>query len=108
MKYKKVSAIIRTHKLGEVEARLKTIGVRGMTASYVLGFGEETDFFNPDKLERHLKVEVWTVEEKAHEVAEAIIESAHVGIAGDGLVSIAPVDEIFRIRTRQPATETQV
>jgi hypothetical protein len=32
MKCKKVSAIIRTHKLGEVESRLKEIGVRGMTA----------------------------------------------------------------------------
>lgn len=108
MKCKKVSAIIRTHKLGEVEARLKEIGVKGMTAFYVLGFGEETDFFNPNKLERHLKLEVWTTEDKARQVADAIIESAHVGIAGDGLVSISPVDEVFRIRTKQPATEAQV
>lgn len=108
MKYKKVSAIIRTHKLVEVESRLKQIGVRGMTAFYVLGFGEETDFFNPDKLERHLKLEVWTAEEKAHEVARVIIEAGHVGIAGDGLVSISPVDEIFRIRTKQPATGVEV
>jgi nitrogen regulatory protein P-II 1 len=108
MKYKKVSAIIRTHKLGEVESRLKEIGVRGMTAFYVLGFGEETDFFNPNKLERHLKLEVWTAEEKAHQVASTIIETAHVGIAGDGLVSITPVDEVFCIRTKKPATEGQV
>ncbi|ODU23919.1 MAG: hypothetical protein ABS95_02675 [Verrucomicrobia bacterium SCN 57-15] len=110
MKYKKVSAIIRTHKLGEVESRLKAIGVKGMTMCQVLGFGEETetDFFNPNKLERHLKLEIWTTEEKAQQVANAIIETAHVGIVGDGLVSIAPVDEIFGIRTKQPATEAQV
>lgn len=110
MKCKKVSAIIRTHKLGEVEARLKEIGVRGMTACYVLGFGEETraDFFNPARLERHLKLEVWTTEDKAQQVADAIIETAHVGLAGDGMVSISSVDEVFRIRTKHPATPAEV
>jgi nitrogen regulatory protein P-II 1 len=110
MKCKKVTAIIRTHKLGEVEARLKEIGVKGMTTSQVLGFGEETetDFFNPNKLERHLKLEIWTTEEKAQQVANAIIEIAHVGIAGDGMVSISPVDEVFRIRTKHPATDAEV
>lgn len=110
MKCKKVIAIVRTHKLSEVEARLKEIGVKGMTACYVLGFGEETetDFFNPNRLERHLKLEIWTTEDKAHEVANAIIEAAHVGLAGDGMVSITPVDELLRIRTKHPATEAEV
>ncbi len=108
MKCKKVTAIIRTHKLDEVESRLKEIGVRGMTAFYVLGFGKETDFFNPNKLDRHLKLEIWTTEAKAQQVADAIIEAAHVGLAGDGLVSIAPVDEVLRIRTKHPATEAEV
>lgn len=110
MKCKKVTAIIRTHKLGEVEARLKEIGVKGMTMFQVLGFGEETetDFFNPNKLERHLMLEIWTTEEKAQQVANAIIETAHVGITGDGMVAISPVDEVFQIRTKHPATEAEV
>lgn len=108
MTCKKVSAIIRTHKLGEVEARLREIGVRGMTAFYVLGFGEEIDFFNPHKLERHVKLEIWTTEEKAPRVAATIIETAHIGLAGDGTASIEPVDELFRIRTKRPATEAEV
>lgn len=108
MKCKKVSAIIRTHKLGEVESRLKEIGIRGMTVFCVSGFGEETDFFNPNKLERHLKLEIWTTEDKAQQVADVIIETAHIGLAGDGMVSIAPVDEVLRIRTKHPATEAEV
>lgn len=58
MKCKKVSAIIRTHKFGEVELRLKQIGVRGMTTFYVLGFGEETetDFFQSEQARKAFEV----------------------------------------------------
>lgn len=110
MKCKKVSAIIRTSTFDAVESRLKQIGVKGMTMFQVLGFGEETetDFFNPNKLERHIELQVWTTEDKARQIADAIIETAHIGLAGDGIVSISPVDEVFRIRTKHPATETEV
>lgn len=110
MKCKKVTAIIRASTFEAVELRLKQIGVKGMTMIQVLGFGEETerDFFNPNKLDRHLKLELWTTEDKAQLVAASIIAAAHVGLAGDGMVSIAPVDQIWRIRTKQPATEAEV
>lgn len=80
-----------------------------MTAYSVLGFGEETemDFFNPNRLERHVKLEIWTTEVKEKRVASAIMEAAHVGRAVDGTVSIEPVDEIFRIRTKQPTIRNQ-
>ncbi len=110
MKCKKISAIIRTSAFDAVEPRLKQIGVKGMTMFQVLGFGEETeaDFFNPNKLERHLMLEIWTSEDKAQRVADAIIETAHIGLRGDGMVSISPVDEVFRIRTKRPASEAEV
>jgi len=36
-------------------------------------------------------------------VAGAIMDAAHLGMAGDGIVAILPVEKLYRIRTRSPA-----
>jgi nitrogen regulatory protein P-II 1 len=101
VRMKKVTAIVRTSILKTVEDRLLDEGVMGITVTPVKGFGEFKNFFRKDIFVDHIKIEVFTFNKDAHRVAEVIMESAHSGCAGDGLVAILPVEQIYKIRTKK-------
>lgn len=103
MSYRKVTAIIHRNALEAVETALQGLGVGGVSVSKVKGFGEYADFYERDWMTTHLRVEVFTSQVRAGAIAEAIIASAHTGLAGDGIVAILPVEQLFRIRTRAAA-----
>ena len=100
MNMKKINAIIRCEALEEVERRLQDMGVQGMTVSQVKGFGEYANTYTRDWLVTHARIEIFTDEAQADTIAEAIMETAHTGVSGDGIVAILPVDKLLRIRTR--------
>jgi nitrogen regulatory protein P-II 1 len=104
MDYRKVIAIIRHDKLPEVESRLKAMRVPGITVTKVSGFGEYTDFFAKGWKTEHMRLEIFVRRDQADAIAEAIVESAHAGVPGDGLVAILPVEKLWRIRTGALAT----
>lgn len=104
MEYRKVTAIFNVDRLEQVEKRLQAIGVRGLSVSRVKGYGEYADFYSPDWLSDHARVEIFTRRDKAESIAEAIMEAAHTGTAGDGIVSVLPVEQVYRIRTQSAAT----
>jgi len=99
--FRKVTAIIRPDVLQAVEERLMDLGVPGISVTRVKGFGEHASFFSPDWLLTHVRIEVFIQRERAREVAEAIMDTAHSGREGDGIVAILPVEALFHIRTRQ-------
>ena len=94
-----VVAIVRTQSLDEVERRLKDLRVPGVSVSRVTGFGEYKNFFEPDWLSGHARVEIFVHAARADEIAGAILEAAHTGTPGDGLIAIVPVDTVYRVRT---------
>lgn len=98
MEIKKVVAIVRTDALEDVEKRLRLIGVPGITIDRVKGFGEYANFFTPDWMSAHARIEIFADEGHAQEIVETIIQAGHTGTAGDGLVAILPVEQLFRIR----------
>ncbi len=100
MELKKIIAIIRSGLLNDVEGRLKKIGVRGLTVTRVKGYGEDKAIWAQDWLGEHARIEIFTNETKADAIAAAIMEVAHTGAHGDGIVCIVPVEKIFRIRTK--------
>lgn len=100
MELRKVTAIIRSDLLSQVEERLQDIGVKGLSVTHVKGYGEYANFFAHDWLVRHARIEIFAEKKRAEEIAQAIMETAHTGVSGDGLVAILPVEKIFRIRTR--------
>lgn len=101
---RKVTAIIRSSVLDDVEQRLRDIHVPGVSITKVKGYGEYANFFRPDWSCQHARVEIYCRHERADEIARAIVDSAHTGGAGDGIVVVLPVESIFRIRTREVAT----
>ncbi len=101
MRFRKVTAIFRPDRLEAVEDRLRSLDVPGVSVTKVKGYGEYANFYQPDWLSTHVRIEVFTSEDKAEEIAEAIMEAAHTGIDGDGIVAVMPVESVYHIRTKK-------
>ncbi len=108
MELKKIVAMIRNTVLEKVEARLIDMRVRGITVTKVKGYGEYANFFSPDWLVTHSRIEIFTDEARAGEIAAAIMEVAHTGMEGDGIVAIIPVQKLYRIRTKSEVTPEEL
>ncbi len=108
MNYRKVTAIIRCDVLEKVERKLQEMGVRGISVTKVKGYGEYADFYSRDWMVNHARVEIFTTESQADAIAQAIMEMAHVGLEGDGIVAVLPVEKLYRIRTRSEATIDEI
>jgi nitrogen regulatory protein PII len=107
---KKIEAIIKPFKLEEVKDALAEVGIEGMTVTEVKGFGRQkgkTEIYRGseyvvDFLPK-IKLEIVLGDDKAAEVAEAIIKAARTGKIGDGKIFVLPVEEAIRIRTAERA-----
>jgi len=101
---RKVTAIIRVMVLEQVEERLKDLGVSGITVTRVKGYGEYANFFRSDWTVEHARIEIFVWRERAEEIARAIVEAAHTGVPGDGLVAVLPVEAVYHVRTGEAVT----
>lgn len=101
MEFRKVTAIVRPDKLEAVESALQALGVPGLSVSKVKGYGEYANFYTPDWTCTHVRVEVFIGQQRADGVAQAIMDAAHSGIVGDGIVAVLPVESVYHIRTRE-------
>ena len=103
---KKIEAIIKPFKLDDVREALSDVGVAGMTATEVKGFGRQkghTELYRGaeyvvDFLPK-VKIEVVVDEEQVDPCLEAITEAARTGKIGDGKIFVTPVERTIRIRT---------
>ena len=101
-----ITAIIKPFKLDDVKMALETVGVRGLTASEVQGFGRQkghTEVYRGAEytvdLVPKVKVEVLVADEDAAKVIDTIVEAARTGKIGDGKVWSTSVDTLVRVRT---------
>jgi nitrogen regulatory protein P-II 1 len=104
MEIKLIVAFMPRERLELVETKLRQLGVERIDVSKVKGYGEYHDFFSRDWMNDEVRIEVLTRRHKADAVAGAIMEAAHTGLPGDGVVAVLPVDKLFLIRTRAEAT----
>jgi len=103
---KKIEAIIKPFKLDEVREALSEIGVTGLTASEVKGFGRQkghTELYRGaeyvvDFLPK-VKLEVVVADSLLERAVEAVINAAHTGKIGDGKIFVTAVEQVVRIRT---------
>ena len=103
---KKIEAIIKPFKLDDVKDALIEVGVHGLTAVEVKGYGRQrghTELYKGaeyvvDFLPK-VKVEVVVSDDQVNKVVETIERAARSGKIGDGKIFILPVDEVVRIRT---------
>jgi nitrogen regulatory protein P-II 1 len=103
---KKVDAIIKPFKLDDVREALSSIGITGMTATEVKGFGRQkghTELYRGaeyvvDFLPK-VKIEIVIKEEQLEACIEAITNAARTGKIGDGKIFVSSVEDVIRIRT---------
>ena len=103
---KKVEAIIKPFKLDDVREALSEIGITGMTATEVKGFGRQkgqTEIYRGAEYSTNMvpkiKIEVVCATEIADRVVEAIQAAASTGAIGDGKIFMLDVGQAVRIRT---------
>lgn len=109
---KKVEAIIKPFKLDDVRQALSEIGVTGMTATEVKGFGRQkghTELYRGaeyviDFLPK-VKIEVVVTDELVEQSVEAITQAARTGKIGDGKIFVTDVQRVIRIRTGEEGDE---
>jgi nitrogen regulatory protein PII len=101
-----VVAFIKPFKLDEVKEALRSIGVNGLTVTEVQGFGRQrghTEVYRGAEYQvdfvPKVRVEVLADEDQVQLVIDAILKTARTGKIGDGKIFVAPVEQVWRIRT---------
>ena len=102
---KKIEAVIQPHKLEDVKAALKALGVDGMTITEVRGHGRQKGHkeiyrgmeYEVDLLPK-MKIEMVVPSARSEEVVQTIVNSARTGKIGDGKIFLYDVAEAIRIR----------
>jgi len=101
MTFKHIVAILRPNVLQAVEDSLVHLGVPGITVTRTKGFGEYTDFAAGARSTfSSVCVEIFVEEEQVQPIVETIMNAAHTGTPGEGLVAVLPVDKLYWVRTR--------
>ncbi len=103
---RKVEAIIKPFKLDDVKEALLGLGIQGMTATEVRGFGRQKGHtelyrgaeYTVDLLSK-IKLEIAVRDDMVDKVVQAIMEAANTGSVGDGKIFVLPGEETIRIRT---------
>ena len=108
MELRLVVAIIRTAALEADEERLQQMGVRGLTVTRAKGFGAHANLFSRDWLVDQVKIEIYLEQNAAESIAQAILDTAHSGSPGDGIVAIHPVEKVYSVRTRSEEPPNRV
>ena len=101
-----IIAIIKPFKLEEVRNALNAIGVPGMTATEVKGYGRQRGHSELYRGAEYavtflpkIKVEVAVPSELVDKTIEAITAAAKTGQIGDGKIFVLNIDNAVRIRT---------
>jgi len=109
---KKIEAIIKPFKLDDVREALTEIGVTGMTATEVKGFGRQkghTELYRGAEyvvdFMPKVKLELIVSDDKLESCLGAITEAARTGKIGDGKIFVSTVERVVRIRTGEEGDE---
>ena len=109
---KKIEAIIKPHKLDDVQEALRNAGVNGMTVTEVRGFGRQrghTEIYRGSEYTVNfvpkVKLEILLADDQVDAVVKVLAETANTGKVGDGKIAVLPVDNVLRIRTGEQGNE---
>jgi len=109
---KKVEAIVKPFRLDDVREALSELGITGMTASEVKGFGRQkghTELYRGaeyviDFLPK-VKLELVISDDMLDKCIETITNAARTGKIGDGKIFVSEVQQVIRIRTGEEGEE---
>ena len=101
-----IVAIIQPFKLDAVREGLSELGVEGLTASEVRGFGRQKghrEVYRGSEYTIHyvpkVKIEIAVGDDIAERVVETVQNVAQTGKIGDGKIFVFELSEAIRVRT---------
>ena len=105
---KRIEAVIRPAKVGDVCCALEKIDCPGLMISEIEGHGKQKGLeqqlrgktYRVDLLTK-ARVEIIANDEDAERIVDTIQHVACTGKMGDGKIFIYPVDDVVRIRTAE-------
>ena len=103
---KLITAIIKPFKLDDVRQAVADIGVQGITATEVKGFGRQKGHketyrgteYQIDFVPK-IKLEIAIPDNLEQKVLETIARAAKTGSIGDGKIFVSDLSSVIRIRT---------
>ena len=103
---KMITAIIRPHKYEDVRHALLDIGIEGLSATEIRGFGRQrgqTEIYRGAEYKTtevpKIKIEIVIPATKLDQVVNIISKSSETGKVGDGKIFVSNIDQAIRIRT---------
>ena len=111
---KMVTVVIQPKRLDSVREALSEVGVTGVTATEVKGFGRQkghTELYRGAEFVVEflpkVKLEIAIIEEQVEEVVDTIITACKIngGKIGDGKIFITNIEQVTRIRTGETGPE---
>ncbi|WP_424495151.1 P-II family nitrogen regulator [Salinimicrobium sp. GXAS 041] len=107
---KKIEAIIRKSKFDDVKKALHEIGVNFFSYWDVTGVGNEKQghvyrgvSYSTTDIQRRM-ISVVVSDPFLDKTVKAVMDAAYTGSVGDGKVFVSPVEEAYRIRTKEDGT----
>jgi len=111
---KMVTVVIQPKRLDSVRQALSEVGVTGVTATEVKGFGRQkghTELYRGAEFVVEflpkVKLEIAIIEEQVEEVIDTIITACKIngGKIGDGKIFVTSLEQVIRIRTGETGPE---
>ena len=109
---KLITAIIKPFKMDDVREALSEIGVAGVTATEVKGFGRQkghTELYRGAEYVvaflPKVKLEIAVADDVLDIAIEAIVKAANTGKIGDGKIFVSNLEQVIRIRTGETGEE---
>lgn len=108
----KIEAIIRPHKIDEVQQALNDAGFTGLTVSEVRGYGRQKGHkeiyrgteYNINFVPK-LKIEIVCSNDKTEKAIDIILNKARTDEVGDGKIFISDLKDAIRIRTGESGND---
>jgi nitrogen regulatory protein P-II 2 len=107
-----IVAIIQPFKLDAVREGLSELGIEGLTASEVRGFGRQKGHREVYRGSEYtinyvskVKIEIAVGDDIAERVIESVQNIAQTGKIGDGKIFVFELSEAIRIRTGETGEE---
>ena len=107
-----IEAVIKPFKVNDVKSALARLGILGVTALEVKGFGRQkghTERYRGNRMDvgfvPKVMLKIAVRDEDVDKAVETVVSNARTGEVGDGKLFISAIQRVVRIRTGEENDE---
>ena len=103
-----IIAIVRESQTKPIVSKLYENNIPGVTISTVRGYGEQVNAYSQDITQENTRIEIFVAEKYTDHIVDIIMETAHTGMEGDGVLAVIPVTTMYQIRDGSQLKDQQL